>query len=883
MNVSRLLIATLILACAYSKSLAQEFIGISTSNYSGIMGLELQPANHADNRLAFDVRIAGLNFAFGNNLLGLNPKFLVRDGGLTSEKYPLLDPAPGDKSLYLNPNFSDDRSAYMKLNLALPGFFMTIDEKSGASISMRLRTEFSLQGVDKELFDIAYNGLESTTLFDRRFTNTGLSLQTMTWMQYSLGYGRTIIEKDAHFLKAGLNLNILKGWQSAYAKINNLDFELTDLNISPDTVEAYVSIYDSDVQYGYSTNYEDPLEKRSFKPDAKWGLGTDIGFVYEWRPFHKKYRYDMDGETGKWMRNKEKYLVKFGASLLDLGGIRFKKGPGSGDFLADVRNLDVAAIKLSDDDPIGSIDTLVRKDFGQPTANDYKMHLPTAISTQLDIKVWKDFYINNTNFIPLNNSNDPNKLASFRVLTVAPRYDHKIFGITVPLSWHEIMGQQTGVAVRIGPLSFGTNNLNPIRTFVKADGTGNKDIKGLDFFFVLRAPIAHEAVSDRDNDKVSDTFDECPKVPGIWEFRGCPDRDGDHIKDSEDDCPDLPGPVELRGCPDKDGDMVPDLTDECPDTPGKKDLAGCPDRDDDGVADAKDDCPDVKGLQQFKGCPDTDGDGVTDNIDNCPEQKGLVQFNGCPDSDEDGVSDKADECPNEKGTLELGGCPDRDGDKVADNKDACPDQPGVAERKGCPAPSLTYFSGDIDRETVMQTGGVFSFLSDINIKNAKFKLSGYSADTIKTAFITAPNLRGKNAYKDSDGILRFAKESEEVQLKDDEKELMRTAFNNLEFQSGKDIIVATSYTGLDKVGELLISHPTWKLRISGHTDNVGKRDANMKLSKKRAEAVKKYLNSKGLPDSRFEVLAFGPDRPIYPNDTKEGQAKNRRVEMMIVE
>ncbi|MFM7105265.1 MAG: OmpA family protein, partial [Flavobacteriales bacterium] len=115
-----------------------------------------------------------------------------------------------------------------------------------------------------------------------------------------------------------------------------------------------------------------------------------------------------------------------------------------------------------------------------------------------------------------------------------------------------------------------------------------------------------------------------------------------------------------------------------------------------------------------------------------------MQFNGCPDSDEDGVSDKADECPNEKGTLELGGCPDRDGDKVADNKDACPDQPGVAERKGCPAPSLTYFSGDIDRETVMQTGGVFSFLSEINIKNAKFKLSGYSADTIKTAFITAP-------------------------------------------------------------------------------------------------------------------------------------------------
>ncbi|MFM7105769.1 MAG: hypothetical protein ACKOW8_09640, partial [Flavobacteriales bacterium] len=62
---------------------AQEFIGISTSSYSGIMGLELQPANHADNRLAYDVRIGGLNFAFGNNLLGFNPKYLGREGGLT--------------------------------------------------------------------------------------------------------------------------------------------------------------------------------------------------------------------------------------------------------------------------------------------------------------------------------------------------------------------------------------------------------------------------------------------------------------------------------------------------------------------------------------------------------------------------------------------------------------------------------------------------------------------------------------------------------------------------------------------------------------------------------------------------------------------------------
>ncbi|MFM7769518.1 MAG: OmpA family protein, partial [Bacteroidota bacterium] len=77
--------------------------------------------------------------------------------------------------------------------------------------------------------------------------------------------------------------------------------------------------------------------------------------------------------------------------------------------------------------------------------------------------------------------------------------------------------------------------------------------------------------------------------------------------------------------------------------------------------------------------------------------------------------------------------------------------------------------------------------------------------------------------------------------------------------------------------------PNWKLRVSGHTDNIGSRETNMALSKKRAESVKRYLMAKGIPESKFEILYFGPDKPIAPNDTEAGRAKNRRVEMLIVE
>lgn len=81
---------------------------------------------------------------------------------------------------------------------------------------------------------------------------------------------------------------------------------------------------------------------------------------------------------------------------------------------------------------------------------------------------------------------------------------------------------------------------------------------------------------------------------------------------------------------------------------------------------------------------------------------------------------------------------------------------------------------------------------------------------------------------------------------------------------------------------MLIKKPEWKLQIAGHTDNVGAAQSNLTLSKKRAEAVKNYLSSKGIDENRFNVLYFGQTQPIADNSTKEGRQKNRRVEMKII-
>jgi peptidoglycan-binding protein ArfA len=73
------------------------------------------------------------------------------------------------------------------------------------------------------------------------------------------------------------------------------------------------------------------------------------------------------------------------------------------------------------------------------------------------------------------------------------------------------------------------------------------------------------------------------------------------------------------------------------------------------------------------------------------------------------------------------------------------------------------------------------------------------------------------------------------------------------------------------------------MQIEGYTDNVGKDDANVKLSTDRAKAVRDFFESQGISSNRLTYVGKGPAEPVAPNDTPEGRAKNRRVEIVSSE
>ena len=261
---------------------------------------------------------------------------------------------------------------------------------------------------------------------------------------------------------------------------------------------------------------------------------------------------------------------------------------------------------------------------------------------------------------------------------------------------------------------------------------------------------------------------------------------------------------------------------------------GGKDTDDDGIYDKDDECPEVFGLEAFNGCPDTDGDGIKDSDDACPNTAGLAALNGCPDADADGVADKDDQCPNDAGTAANNGCPDADGDGVYDKDDACVNEAGPAENKGCPWP-------DTDGDGVLD--------KDDNCVNEVGPASNQGCPE------------------------KIITEEAKVKLDNFAKAIY--------FNSGKSTFRLGVTDNLDLISDIMKEFKDSDFSIDGHTDSVGSKALNQKLSQSRAQAVLDYLISKGVSADRLAAKGFGEDTPIASNNTRSGRAKNRRVEINL--
>jgi len=102
----------------------------------------------------------------------------------------------------------------------------------------------------------------------------------------------------------------------------------------------------------------------------------------------------------------------------------------------------------------------------------------------------------------------------------------------------------------------------------------------------------------------------------------------------------------------------------------------------------------------------------------------------------------------------------------------------------------------------------------------------------------------------------------------------------INFETGKSVIKPESQPIIDQINEMLKQNPDLKVSIEGHTDNVGNEKSNQTLSESRAKSVMTALVSKGINASRLKSKGWGQTKPVADNNTEDGKAKNRRVEIV---
>lgn len=224
-----------------------------------------------------------------------------------------------------------------------------------------------------------------------------------------------------------------------------------------------------------------------------------------------------------------------------------------------------------------------------------------------------------------------------------------------------------------------------------------------------------------------------------------------------------------------------------------------------------------------------------------------------PDNDEDGVEDTLDRCPNDAedldGFQDDDGCPelDNDGDSVPDATDACPttseDDDEFQDEDGCPEP-------DNDE------------------------------DGVPDGLDRCPmDPEDHDEFQDDDGCPEPGPRAIPVTVSDTRILIGETIY----FEFDTDVIRPVSTPLLDQVAEVIGTlDPRLRIRIEGHTDDLGGEAYNVDLSFRRARAVVEYLVSRGVPRERLEYRGYGPQHHVAPNDSPQGRSLNRRVEFTIL-
>lgn len=413
---------------------SQSFVGNTVGNYGGVHSVLINPANAADQGLKIDINLLTFSTFASNDYISLNLSDLANssdgfDLDNDAERFPLA-----------NNNIAGN------LDLLGPSALFSLNSKSSLAITTRVRGFFNVLNVSGDFFELV-TGSEEVESFD--VTMEDFSGVLHAWSEIGLSYGRIVMEKNQHFVKAGATLKYIGGAGSVFG-------------FSPQLGAAFNSATNNlttsgDLSYAYTTEDTDEINFSNLSSS----FGADLGVVYELRTADAEAIFP--------------YKLRAGISVTDLGSVNYDQ--------ATVFDYDMNGTIDADEFQDSELGDVLQDNYeGIEKQEDTKMGLPTAIQLFADYQITKTFFVSTQGALSIKESGTSPANEIVNTFSITPRFEKHWLGVQSPISVRKYDSSIAwGLGLRLGPMIVGSGSV--LTNLISSSS------KSVDVYFGFKAPI----------------------------------------------------------------------------------------------------------------------------------------------------------------------------------------------------------------------------------------------------------------------------------------------------------------------------------------------------------------------------------------------------------
>ncbi|MGA0556711.1 DUF5723 family protein [Larkinella sp. VNQ87] len=460
-------VATLVSLSVAVPVWGQYLTGIVNSNYAGTQALYRNPAEVADSRYRFYLNLVTTDFYAANNhvrWVAPFPFFRYITGTVPAQYRSERGRSLG-RSGYLEEQLNGrDKRLTVGGEVRGPSALITLSDRFGLAFTTRARTGISYRNTSEETARLMIYGTQIAEL--QRVVNEGQHgmANVNGFAELGITFGAVLLDNDDRFWKAGITIKREIGFYNAHLRVDDGTHQIVR---DPNQIGFQaLRIRKFDGAYGYTNQLA--YQRVGFSPgwlfgqqSAGGGWGFDLGMTYEYRPDFRKYSYREKGELRR-DPARNKYLYRISASLVDIGGVRFRNPEIVNLYQVSVENKFITnttflGAKTPDELNARVVDVLDLLPAQRTTS--YRSGLPTALNVSADYKVQEQVYVGALWTQSLVNPNSVGMITP-SMLAVVPRWESRWAEVSMPIALQDNYTMMTvGLALRLGPVFAGTDHL----------------------------------------------------------------------------------------------------------------------------------------------------------------------------------------------------------------------------------------------------------------------------------------------------------------------------------------------------------------------------------------------------------------------------------------